>query len=189
MCDAERLREKGLGMSEVPSLETDRLLFQAPRREDFEDFAAMRADPIVARYTSGKPESANATWGRLLHYRGLWGIMGFGFWMVREKQTGRFVGTIGFNEAHRGLTPSMDGIPEAGWVLASWCHGKGFATEGVKAACAWLDTQTPYRRSVCIIAPANTPSIRIAEKNGFSQFATTQYLNEETLMFERKVPG
>nr|WP_298795329.1 GNAT family N-acetyltransferase [uncultured Acetobacter sp.] len=176
-------------MPEAPSFETERLTFRIPQRADFEEFAAMRADPEVARYTSGAPASANETWGRLLHYRGLWGIMGFGFWSVREKQTGRFVGTIGFNEAHRGITPSMDGIPEAGWVLASWCHGKGFASEGVQAVCQWLDRETPYKRSVCIIAPANAPSIRIAEKNGFSLFTKTSFMNEETLMFERNAAG
>ncbi|GAN69252.1 GNAT family N-acetyltransferase [Acetobacter orleanensis] len=173
-------------MSEIPSLETERLLLHAPCRKDFEEFTVMRADPIVARYTSRQPEDGNATWRRLLHYRGLWGIMGFGFWMVREKQTGQFAGTIGFNEAHRGVTPSMDGISEAGWVLASWCHGKGFATEGVKAACVWLDSETPYRRSVCIIAPQNKASVRVAEKNGFTLFTKTTFMKEEVLMFARQ---
>lgn len=176
-------------MSEVPCLETGRLLMRLPQREDFEEFAAMRADPVVARYTSGVPESANVSWGRFLQYRGLWGIMGFGFWVVREKLTGRFVGTIGFNEAHRGVTPSMDGIPEAGWVLASWCHGQGFATEGVQAACQWLDRETPYRRSLCIIAPGNAASVRVAEKIGFSFYTKTVFMNEETLMFERNAAG
>lgn len=172
-------------MSDVPCLETERLLFQAPCREDFEEFAAMWADPDVARYTCGTPETPQAAWGRLLRYRGVWGVMGFGFWSVRDKQTGRFVGTVGFHDAHRDVTPSVMGVPEAGWVLASWCHGKGFATEGVSAACRWLDTHTPYRRSVCLVSPRNTPSIRIAEKHGFVLFAKPFFMGEETLLFER----
>ncbi|MCG0994692.1 GNAT family N-acetyltransferase [Acetobacter indonesiensis] len=175
-------------MPDHPTLETERLAFTVPQRADFEEFAAMRADPVVARYTSGTPASANDTWGRLLRYRGLWGIMGFGHWTVREKTTNRFVGTIGFGEFHRGLTPSLDGLPEAGWVLASWCHGKGFASEGVRAICHWLDTQTPHTLSRCIIAPENAASLRVAEKNGFTFLAPSRYMDQDVLMFERNRP-
>lgn len=169
-----------------PALQTERLVLRAPERSDFEEFAAMRADPVVARYTSGAPASADDTWQRLLRYRGLWGIAGFGYWVARERATGRFVGTIGFGDFRRGLTPSLEDIPEAGWVLASWCHGQGFATEGVRAALHWLDTTTDHTRSACIIDPGNVASRRIAEKNGFVFLTGTMFMGKETLMFERR---
>jgi RimJ/RimL family protein N-acetyltransferase len=60
--------------------------------------------------------------------------MGFGFWVVREKSTGRFVGEVGLANFRRDIEPSLGESKEAGWVLSPWAHGKGFATEAVRAA-------------------------------------------------------
>ncbi|AOX17618.1 GNAT family N-acetyltransferase [Kozakia baliensis] len=170
----------------VPVLETERMILRAHTQNDFEAFAAMRADPVIAKYTTGKPASLKDSWSKLLQYRGLWGILGYGYWAAEEKGTGRFIGNIGFGDFHRGLSPSIDGVPEAGWVLASWTHGRGFASEGAQAALRWLDTQTAYERCVCIIAPANQASKRLAQKLGFAFLTHTFFMEEDTLMFERK---
>ncbi|MBS1016298.1 GNAT family N-acetyltransferase [Acetobacter persici] len=144
-------------MSDVSCLETERLLFQAPCREDFEEFAAMWADPDVARYTCGTPETPQAAWGRLLRYRGVWGVMGFGFWSVRDKQTGRFVGTIGFHDAHRDVTPSVMGVPEAGWLHGAMARGlpqKGSA----QPAGGWIRTRLTDARCVWCPPAMRPPS-------------------------------
>lgn len=120
-----------------PALQTERLVLRAPERSDFEEFAAMRADPVVARYTSGAPASADDTWQRLLRYRGLWGIAGFGYWVARERATGRFVGTIGFGDFRRGLTPSLEDIPEAGWGIGLMVSRSGLC-DGRRACGAAL---------------------------------------------------
>lgn len=47
---------------------------------------------------------------------------------------GIIVGEIGFADLKRDETPSIHGVPELGWALAPAFHGKGYATEGVRAA-------------------------------------------------------
>jgi RimJ/RimL family protein N-acetyltransferase len=37
------------------------------------------------------------------------------------------------------MQPSLGSAPEAGWVMAPRAHGKGYATEAVRAALAWAD--------------------------------------------------
>ena len=78
------------------------------------------------------------------------------------------MGQVGFGDPRREIVPSLDGIPEAGWVLASWAHGNGYATEAVNAALAWADHNLPHSGSVCLIRPGNVASFRVAEKAGYS---------------------
>ena len=63
----------------------------------------------------------------------MWRHMGFGFWAIEEKATGRFIGEAGFHELRRDIEPSIEGTLEAGWGFVTDAHGKGFATEAVGA--------------------------------------------------------
>ncbi len=170
---------------DVPVVETERLSLRGHRLEDFSDCAAMWADPVVTRHLGGKPFSEEETWARFLRYVGHWGLMGFGYWAIEEKETGRFIGELGFADFKRDIDPSIKGVPELGWVLASRAHGKGYATEAARAAIAWGETHFAKARTVCIIHPENLASIRVAEKCGYKQLQRATYKNHATLLFER----
>src|SRR5262249_10234717 len=148
------------------SIDTDRLTLRVHTRDDHRDSAAMWADRDVTRFIGGRPSSEEEAWARLLRYAGLWSLLGFGYWVVRAKATGRFVGEVGFADFRRDTTPSLAGAPEAGWVLIPPAQGKGYATEAVRAALAWLEASRGRLRTVCMIDPSNAPSIRVAEKCG-----------------------
>ena len=140
-----------------PSLETERLTLTAHTLADFEECAAMWADAAVTRFIGGRPASREDVWNRILRYRGLWSLLGFGYWAVNERETGRYVGDVGFADFHRDLTPSLNGAPEVGWALATWAHGRGFATEAVRAAIAWGDTH--IETATAAPSPAATATI------------------------------
>jgi RimJ/RimL family protein N-acetyltransferase len=171
--------------SAVPSIETERLTFRGHRLADFEDCAALWADPQVTRYIGGKPFTREEVWTKLLRYLGHWSLMGFGFWVVTEKRSGRLVGEVGFADFKREIEPSIEGEPEGGWVLAPWAHGKGLATEALRAAVGWADAHFASKRTVCLISQDNAASIRVANKCGYQEFARTTYKSQPTLMFER----
>ena len=124
---------------EVPVIETERLRLRGHRPADFADCAAMWADPVVTRYIGGEPLSEEDVWARTLRYLGHWAWLGFGYWVMEEKATGSFVGEMEFSDWRREIKPSLKGVPELGWVLATRAHGKGFATEEARAAIAWGD--------------------------------------------------
>jgi RimJ/RimL family protein N-acetyltransferase len=94
-------------------------------------------------------------------------LLGFGYWAVEEKVSGRYIGELGFADYKRATRLSLDGMPEIGWALASWAQGKGYATEALKAAIAWADEQLKSRRTACIIHRENQRSFRVAEKLGY----------------------
>ena len=169
----------------IPSIETKRLIFRGHRFEDFEECAALWADPQITRFIGGKPFTREEVWTKLLRYLGHWSLMGFGHWVVAEKSSGRFVGEVGFADFKREIHPSIEGEPESGWVLARWAHGRGFATEAVRAALAWADAHFSSRRTVCLISPDNVASIRVANKCGYQEFARTTYKEQPAILFER----
>jgi RimJ/RimL family protein N-acetyltransferase len=145
----------------------------------------MWADPRVVRYITGVPSTGAQTWMRLLTYPGLWGMLGYGYWAVEDRATGTYVGDVGFADFRREIEPPIAGVPEIGWVLAPQVHGKGYATEAVRAALAWADEHIGVPRTVCIVDPQNLASIRVAEKAGFTEIARTTYKGDPTVMFER----
>jgi len=166
-------------------LETERLTLRGHAVADYDECAALWSDPVVTRHIGGRPSSREDVWARLLRYAGHWALLGFGYWVVREKATGRFVGEVGFADFERDISPPFDGAPEAGWVLSPWAHGKGFATEAVRGALAWGAVRFRGARTVCIINPENLASIRVAEKCGYVEFHRTTYHDAPAILFER----
>jgi RimJ/RimL family protein N-acetyltransferase len=125
-------------------------------------------------------------WSKLLRYVGHWRLLGFGYWVVVERASGRFVGEVGLADFRRELSPPLGDGPEAGWVLASWAHGAGFATEAVQAAIAWGEGRFGAgARMTSVIDPENLASIRVALKCGFKELRRTTYKGSAAVVFER----
>ncbi len=169
----------------APPLDTPRLTLRAHIAADFEDSFAMWSDPRTVRFIGGTPSTRDRAWARLLSFGGLWPLLGFGYWAVRERATGNYVGEVGFADFHRGTDPAFDGEPEMGWVLNAAVHGRGYASEAVAAALAWADAALPHPRVVCMIDPANAASINVARKAGFADWAATHFQNDPCLLFQR----
>lgn len=157
----------GTGTVAVPVLETARLRLRGHRVDDFETFAAIWGDPDVVRYISGRPSTREESWLRLLRHPGLWVMLGYGYWAIEEKATGRLVGDIGYGDFKRTMEPPLEGMPELGWVLAREAQGKGMAREALAAVLAWGRERFGTHRAACIIDPDNTASIRLAVGAGF----------------------
>jgi len=171
--------------SSLPVLATARLTLAPPELSDFEDSAALWSDPLVTRHLGGRTSTPEESWARLLRARGLWALLGYGYWAARETATGRYVGEVGFADFHRGIEPSIDGIPEMGWVLAGWAQGQGFASEAIVGALAWGRSQWGDAPVVCIIDPDNTPSLNLAGKMDFLEVARTTYRDAPTVLLRR----
>ncbi|ULH18308.1 GNAT family N-acetyltransferase (plasmid) [Deinococcus sp. KNUC1210] len=157
-------------MSTAPTLTTDRLLLRGHQPNDLDACVALWQDPAVIQYTTGQPLARQDVWTRLLRHPGHWALFGYGYWLVFEQTTGRFVGELGLARFKRTLLdnqPEFDALPEAGWVLMPWAHGRGYAREAMTAVLKWHDQQRIADRSFCIIQPENVPSLRLADLLGY----------------------
>lgn len=171
----------------APTLTTERLILRPHTVDDFAACCALWADPEVTRFIGGRASTPEEVWARLLRYAGLWSLRGYGYLLVTDRATGALVGEVGLADFQRDITPAFGDAPEAGWVLLPHYHGKGLAREALAALLAWGDSHFP--RTVCMIDPANTPSLALAGRLGYAEYARTSYKDHATILLERLRPA
>ena len=132
-----------------PEIETERLLLRQFRQSDTDAFASFVSDEETMRYIGGACDREEA-----------WPLRGFGPWAVEEKATGDFIGRAGI--WHPETWPG----PEVVWALIPAKRGRGFATEAAAASIRFAFDTLGLDRVPSVIAPANTPSIRVADRLG-----------------------
>ena len=156
-------------------IETERLTLRMFREADLDDYAEICADAEVMRFLGeGRPLSRADTWRQMAMILGHWQLRGYGPWAAEERESGRIIGRIGF------FNP--EGWPgfELGWVLGTAWHGRGYATEGAKAALRYAFEVMNREKIISLIQPANTASIRVAVRLG-------ECLEGESEVFGKKV--
>jgi RimJ/RimL family protein N-acetyltransferase len=107
---------------------------------------------------------------RLRRYRAHWERYGFGIWVVEELATGRMVGRVGL--AHHVLLPDE---VEVGWALDPTVWGRGYATEGARAALNYAFTTLDLDRVVSIVHPENAASIAVMARLGLRPWTTVPW--------------
>ncbi|MEQ8557777.1 MAG: GNAT family N-acetyltransferase [Henriciella sp.] len=172
--------------SPVPVLLTGRLKLRGVEASDFDRLVAHWSHPETIRFIGGAARPPDQVWARnVLGSRGLWPLLGYGYWLAEDRKTGDYVGEVGFADFHRNTEPAFWGVPECGWVISPDRFGQGYASEAVGAIHDWLDAELSVPKSVCIIDKDNHASIRIAEKFGYKQNGTVRMNGEDICFFER----
>ncbi len=169
----------------APTLETARLRLRAHAHADFEPIAAMTGDAEVMQHISGAQQREDS-WRRMLCGPGMWALMGFGYWVVERREDAAVIGQVGLADFKRDMTPSIERLPELGYIFATAAHGQGFAREAAEAVLAWADRHLQPEQVVAIINHDNAPSIRLAERLGFSEREEATYKGEPLLLFRRR---
>lgn len=142
---------------------TPRLRLRQWRESDRAPYAAMNADPAVMRFfpaTQSREASDRSidTWCAELEQRG------WSNWAVEESASGAFVGFIGLTVPKRAL-PFMPCV-EVGYRLAQAHWGKGFASEGARAALEVGFTRLALEEVVSFTSLLNLPSRAVMERIG-----------------------
>jgi RimJ/RimL family protein N-acetyltransferase len=147
-------------------LSTERLLLRPWRADDLEPFASLNADPRVMEFfisvlSRHESDSLADRIERHLDEHG-WGL-----WAVEISGGAPFAGYIGLAtprfEAH--FTPCV----EIGWRLAHEHWGRGYATEGARAALAFGFETLKLSEIVSFTVPANLRSRRVMERLGMTR--------------------
>lgn len=145
-------------------LETGRLRLRPWRAEDAARHAEMLADPDSVRFITpdGKPQDANGAWRTMCSIVGHGVLRGYTMFAVEEKASGLWVGRIGpwYPEGWPGI--------ELGWGLHPAVRGRGYATEGARAALDWMFGTLGLNEVISLIKPENTASIAVARRLGQS---------------------
>jgi ribosomal-protein-alanine N-acetyltransferase len=153
-------------------LRTERLVLREWRDEDLAPFAAMNADASVMEHFPSvltRAES-DATVARI---RAHFAEHGYGPWAVEIPGVAPFVGFVGLSSPRfeSTFTPCV----EVGWRLAREHQGRGFATEGARAAIAHGFATALLDEIVSMTVSANAPSRRVMEKLGMHRDPTEDF--------------
>lgn len=142
-------------------IETPRLFLRKMRPEDVASLEAVLSDACTMRYYPApfdrqKVEAwvANA----IARDEG----RGYALWSSILKETGEVIGDCGF------MLQDIDGEKELeiGYHTRSDLWGKGLATEAARACRDYGFARLGRERIISLIRPENTPSQRVALKNG-----------------------
>jgi 3-dehydroquinate dehydratase / shikimate dehydrogenase len=148
------------------------LLLREWRDADVEPWAKMNGDSRVMEffprsYTREESQSMASAIRRGLER------LGYGWWAVQVRDGPSFAGVICLQEvpfqAH--FTPAR----EIGWRLAFETWGKGYATEGARAALDFAFRQLHGDRIVAMTAEMNQRSQRVMERLGMRRNASDDF--------------
>jgi RimJ/RimL family protein N-acetyltransferase len=167
------------------TIDTERLHLRPWRLDEFERFHALTAAEPMRRFLGREPPSLEDSYNRLMRNGGCWHFLGWGTFAVVERATGAIVGNCGLFRTIRGLGDDFDSYPEAGWVIADACWGRGFAAEAMTAILAWFEAEHGGGRTVAMIVPGNEPSERLAAKLGYAPFGLGEYKGEHVMRYVR----
>jgi RimJ/RimL family protein N-acetyltransferase len=171
---------------DIPTLETERLRLRPLRAADFEDYAAMNADPEVQRYRHDPvPWDRGRSWRHLAFLVGHWHLGKPGMWAVEHREAGAFLGVVGYAEP-----ADWPGFELAG-ALARPFWGRGYAGEAARAALEHAFEVLKKEKVISLVAPANRASIRLVERLGQRLETRIQHLGREMLLYgiEREAIG
>lgn len=156
-----------------PLLVTERFELWQPRGAgDLEGLYRLTDDEETRRFLGPVPSEKAGIWDRLMRNAGSWSLYGYGPFFVRPRGIDTFIGNIGIFHSWRGLTPSLDDQPEAGWTVRRDWWGKGVAMEVMEAVLPWFEAEHGSQRIVAIIELGNAGSERVAAKLGFRSYST-----------------
>jgi RimJ/RimL family protein N-acetyltransferase len=149
----------------VPTIETPRLVLRDWRDADVEAWVRMNADPRVTEffgrtYTREFSEASAAAIRAQLRHNG------YGWWVVEVRGGPSFAGAIALQEVpfQAPFTPAN----EIGWRFSVESWGRGYATEGARAALEFAFNTLNWHEVVAFTAASNVRSRRVMERLGMT---------------------
>jgi [ribosomal protein S5]-alanine N-acetyltransferase len=184
-------------------IESERLIFRRIEQADFEFFARIHADPVVARYLgNGTPRSIQETHELLERYYETYKSLELGPLAVLRKSDGVLMGRCGLSDMALEVNTASGKLPrvwyqrsqipsdanvifeqELGYTFDRNYWGQGYASEAAARMFEYASSTMPVRSIVSVIHPDNIPSIKIAKRCGARQENNVMLLGQEFLRF------
>src|ERR1039458_6255012 len=145
---------------------TERLELRRLRPDDLDALSQIFADEAVWHYPHRRGLTGEETAAFLDQQIRHWDTLGFGLWLAVERATGRTIGCLGLSVPT--FPPEILPAVEVGWRLDPAVWGRGYATEGARAALAQAFTTLGLGQVCSLIQVGNRPSIRVAARLGMA---------------------
>jgi len=146
-------------------LETSRLICERLRADHADELPRLLQDPRVARTLSatGEPPTRAELVDTLGEKIVPWDRLGFGLWLVRDRETGQMIGQGGLQTTFVADCNEV----EVAWAIVPERWGHGLATELAQAAMGVAFDDLGLHQVVAFTLPDNHASRRVMDKSGF----------------------
>ena len=150
----------------MTSLKTKRLILRPWNQEDFEPFAQLNADSRMMEYFPALLTKAESNERAKTNKKKIEDD-GWGKWAVSIQGSTEFIGMIGLFKLEKKTfqVPFCPAVAVV-WNIAVQHWGKGYATEGAKAAIEYAFQTLEFEEIVAFTVPQNARSRRVMEKIG-----------------------
>jgi RimJ/RimL family protein N-acetyltransferase len=148
----------------LPELTTERLDLRRFRPDDLDELSIVFEKREVWQFPYGRAFTREETSDFLDAQIQEWDDCGFGCWIAREKTSSRVLGYVGISVPM--FLPQILPAVEVGWRFDSAVWGRGFASEGARAALA-EGFDTLGLEEICSVPQADNPaSSRVCDRIG-----------------------
>jgi len=188
---------------DTDQIESERLIFRRIEQADFEFFARIHADPIVAKYLgNGRMRSIQETRALLEMFYETYKSLELGPLAVLRKSDGVLIGRCGLSDMALEVNTASRKLPriwyqrsqvpldtnvvfeqELGYTFDRNYWGQGYASEAAARVFEYASSTMRFRRIVSVIHPDNTPSIKIAKRCGARQENNVVLMGQEFSRF------
>ncbi|MEO8922371.1 MAG: GNAT family N-acetyltransferase [Caldimonas sp.] len=146
-------------------LDASRLILRHLEPEDLDALFRLYRDPRIREHFPDGTRTFSETKQELEWFR--YGHPAFpqlGLWATIERHTGAFLGRCGL------LPWEIEGKKEVelAYLIDKARWGEGLATEAAQAILLYAKNTLNLRRLICLIAPGNSASVRVATKVGMT---------------------
>jgi RimJ/RimL family protein N-acetyltransferase len=148
-------------LTDIPQLETERLILRAPEARDFATLAPFVMSERASFIGGGADKDISHAWRILAILSGHWHLRGYGVYVLQPKGSDTPIGSMG------PWNPEGWPEPELSWTI--WdadAEGKGYAYEAMTEIRRYAYDVLGWDTAVSYIDAANTRSIALAERMG-----------------------
>ena len=168
-------------MSSVERLTTARMSAERIGEQHFDDLLCLNQDPEVAK-TLGGTRSEAQTREYIRSAIEHWERHGYGFWVFRDRQSGRFIGRAGLRHLTVGGGPEL----ELSYALMPKFWRTGIATEMSRAILEIAD-RLGLLNIVAFTMPGNLASRGVMEKVGFQYERDITWADGPAVLYRRTI--
>jgi RimJ/RimL family protein N-acetyltransferase len=154
----------------LADVDTDRLHLRQFRTDDLDALAVVFAKREVWQFPFGRALSREETAAFLEARIDEYESCGVGCWLASERATGRVVGYVGISVPT--FYPEILPTVEVGWRFDPDVWGRGYATEGARAALDQSFGPLGLDRVCSLPQAENTASVAVAERLGMRRERT-----------------
>jgi len=158
-------------------MRTARLSLDAIGPHDRGTVVRMQTDPV--NFEHDEPNSVDDAHDQYERWSAHWLTHGWGYWLVRVTATGELAGIGGGSSTELDEGPAINIY----YRFRPAARGHGYASELLTATVEFLTRVGPDRPMVIITDTDNKQSIRLAERNGFSQYKIGEHRGRPSRFF------